>query len=241
MQKWHYLKLGSIFELMSFFLIRVFMYKCFIGLTLLLATFFGFASQKETITVIAVEYPPYTSEHMPDNGVTFKLLKDYSKQYFERDIQPLFLPPARAQAVMQSGNWCLSFIPPVDSSNVIPISDAEIILSFFRFKTEGEFKWQSLSELKGQTVAMLRTLGQGEVAKKMTQAGMEIVRVDSLSQGMNMVLKKRVDYWFTTQNTPQALNADEAAQKNLQFAETPLMVVQPRIFYSERCKKELNL
>ena len=71
----------------------------------------------------------------------------------------------------------------------------------------------------------MRTLGQGETAKKMTQAGMEIVRVDSLSQGMNMVLKKWVDYWFTTQNTPQALNADEAAQQNLQFAETPLMVV----------------
>ncbi len=217
------------------------MSKCFLGLLFFWISLFATASQKDNISVIAVEYPPYTSEHMPDNGVTFKLLKDYSKQYFERDIQPVFLPPARAQAVMKSGNWCLSFVPPAESANVIPISDAEIILSFFRFKTEREFKWQSLSELKGQTVAMLRTLEQGEIAKKMTQAGMEIVRVDSLSQGMNMVLKKRVDYWFTTQNTPQALNADEAAQQNLQFAETPLMVVQPRIFYSERCKKELNL
>ncbi|NMP31728.1 amino acid ABC transporter substrate-binding protein [Thalassotalea sp. M1531] len=193
------------------------------------------------IDVIAIEYPPFVTSAQDNYGFTFQLLSDYAQKHFIQEVKPLFLPPARAQMVIQSGKWCLSFYPPVDIEKrfFIPLSEQKVKLSLYRLREPTEFRWNSLEELKGKKVAILRSNQHGRVAKKYLEAGMKLVPVESISQGLNMLLYKRVDYWAAAEFVLDSLIVEETIRDKLQFAQTAIHEFPIGIFYNPDCAATL--
>jgi len=68
----------------------------------------SFANAREVFEVLAVEYPPFTSDHLSDGGIAFQRLR---KAYPENRIKPHIVPPKRAYQMIQNGQWCMRFFP----------------------------------------------------------------------------------------------------------------------------------
>ena len=65
------------------------------------------------LDVVAMEYPPYTSAHMPGEGLTFIALRK-QLQHSGWRINPVFLPPARAvRQLFNDRDWLISIYPRI--------------------------------------------------------------------------------------------------------------------------------
>jgi polar amino acid transport system substrate-binding protein len=70
------------------------------------------ANTQELIRVIAVEYPPFLTSESQSFGTSFILLKQYADSHLKISYEPMFVPPGRAQYIIEHGEWCMSFYPP---------------------------------------------------------------------------------------------------------------------------------
>lgn len=176
------------------------------------------------INVVAIEYPPYTTSNHPDRGLSFEVLRQ-SLATSDFVIEEIFLPPARAAIYTQSDQgWLLSlFPPPAKSPHVqkIVYQRARIPYSLFRRHQTQPFRWDNLNELAGGSVALTRTPNNNQSLVKYRAAGLTPVFINTLDQGIQMLLESHVDYVLTTQDTGlyYAKKLDIDPQK-LQFAET---------------------
>ncbi|MBU2972107.1 hypothetical protein KO527_22475 [Pseudoalteromonas sp. C2R02] len=149
--------------------------------------------------MISIEYPPFTSNDINGYGINFKLLEKYATDNFKTPYQPLFVPPARAQKLMRTSDWCISFYPPKPNdkyAKFLPLSDEVIKLGLYRLKNYKPFEWQQLSELKNKSVALLRPSKEGPIHQQLIEAKMKLVFVETVEQGLSMLIHKRVDYAF---------------------------------------------
>lgn len=176
------------------------------------------------INVVAIEYPPYSSSAATSRGLSFETLR-HALSGSDFVIQDVFLPPARAAIYTQSDQgWLLSlFPPPAKSPHVqkIVYQRARIPYSLFRRHQTQPFRWENLNELAGGSVALTRTPNNNQSLVKYRAAGLTPVFINTLDQGIKMVLESHVDYVLTTQETGlyYAKKLDIDPQK-LQFAET---------------------
>ncbi len=113
-------------------------------------------TEKPSLSVLAVEYPPFTTSNVTDRGINFRL---FSKAVGHRfTIKPVFVPPARAEQVLRSSPWCVSFYPPKgmdDSVTFIPLSEQRVELAFYRATSSSE-RVSSLHQLANERIAVLR-------------------------------------------------------------------------------------
>jgi len=190
--------------------------------------------------VIAIEYPPYVSSKLADFGSTSLLLQVYARQHFKLPLRFVFLPPARAQRKIHRGSWCISFYPPKFNNHdaiFVPLSSEVVQLGLYRIKKNSEFTYHDLSELSGN-VAVLRSIKPSNDIKALQQAGLNIVFVESLRQGFEMMKVNRVQYVVGDNKTLQTHFSRQSSHQ-FQFATQPLKQVQVGFFYNKHCKSKL--
>jgi len=221
------------------------MKEYFLVILLSICFFISSASAaKETIDVIAIDYPPFTSKNSPDYGISFSLLSKYAKEHMQVSVLPYFLPPARAQHTITKGDWCLSFYPPStgnELSRFIPLSDDMIQLGLYRIKASSAFTWEQLSELKGKSVALLRANTRGKMHQRFIDAGLNIVYVESVEQGIMLMLKYRVDFSFGDVSALERSTLSLIDRRKIQFSDSYISKTHIGFFYNTRCKERLFL
>ncbi|PKG82112.1 hypothetical protein CXF85_14515 [Colwellia sp. 75C3] len=217
--------------------------KRIIFLLLCLLCFFVFsADERLNVDVIAVDYPPYTSSKLTGDGSSFILLSKYAQSNFSVSLTPFFLPPARANRVIKDGYWCLSFYPPREGNKVarfVSLSDNVVSMGFYRLRKKEGFHWTELKELKGKIVALLRPDVIGKMHQNILDAGLQMVYVESIEQGLQLVLKNRVDYAFGDNLVLSETNLSEVQKQKLQFSESSVHEAEIGFFYNIECKDKL--
>ncbi|WP_157826702.1 hypothetical protein [Colwellia sp. 12G3] len=200
------------------------------------------ANERLKVDVIAVDYPPYTSLKLPGYGSSFSLLSQYAQSHFSVTPIPLFLPPARANRVIKDGHWCLSFYPPKKDdkyARFVSLSDSIVKIGFYRLRKNERFKWAELKELKGKIVALLRPNVIGIMHQSFLDAGMQMVYVESIEQGLQLVLKNRVDYAFGDNLVLSESGLSDDQQLRLQFSESSVHNAKIGFFYNIECEQKL--
>lgn len=208
-------------------------------LIVLLHGFFCAAKELTTeVPVIAIEYPPYTSEQLEGFGLSFVALKRQLAP-LALQMEPVFLPPPRAGKEITSGDWCFSFYPPpnsLGSHQQIMLDKKPIMLSFFRKSQQKTFSWGSLAELAGLRVALLRSYNKGGIHQELKHAGLAIFEVNDLSQGFALLAKDRVDLVFADSFGGEYQLAKLGLEKNaFQFAETALSETYLHVWVNLNC------
>lgn len=187
------------------------------------------------LEVVAIEYPPYTSEHLNGYGLAFESLNRVlgnAEKTGVFDVEPRFLPPARANLMISQGGWAASFYPPLESEPHyyrLVLDNKSIELGLFRIRVpraqdKSVAAWPLLSEMTGR-VAVGRqadpaTLG---LMSAMKYSDIELIAVDSLEQGFQLLAKGRVDYVFS-EKVAGYLFADLLNDKrlDLEFSDQPI-------------------
>ncbi|GGO64693.1 hypothetical protein [Bowmanella pacifica] len=181
-------------------------------------------AQHQTFEVLAVEYPPFTTPAHPKGGLAFELLENANQDV---TWKPLFVPPRRAYAIIDSGHWCASFYPSHKPQTHISIelSDQPIKIGLVRQKQPGKFSWADLNEFTGKSVALLRTKDSSAFVQQFQQAGLRPVFVESVQAGLQMVLLNRVDMAMLDDTSFAALSQSDKAKLQISakwLLETPI-------------------
>jgi len=205
-----------------------------IMLAALIAFFFIYPhhSVARGIAVLAVDYPPFTSPSSANNGVAFTLLQQRTTNTSIHWV-PRYAPPARIAQLIKDDKWCASFYPVNDDieSEKIELSKSLVTVGLVRMASNAQsFEWEDLSELSGHSVALLRTSHESDFYTQFLDAGLEIVEVESVQAGVDMVLKARVDFSMTD-NISIELNQ----YPTLQFSRTPLLTTAITLFTNPSC------
>lgn len=176
---------------------------------LLLVYYWGLISkaaalESDYFPVLAMEYPPFTTEEHPEGGVLMAELAAKTASY-KLLPKPLFMPLLRLQRTLQEGNWCTSFAPPLNEQDYPSVSTSLEQLSFhlYRVQQKAPFQWQELKELKGREVALIRSMEGTRTTQGLLQAGITPIYVNSLAQALKMVTKMRVDYALADKHSYQ--------------------------------------
>ena len=195
----------------------------------------------QSVDVIALEYPPFTTAFDSTNGTAFTLLNTYASQHFSFAVKPLILPPARAQQRILSGDWCLSFYPPANRENYpfIALSEQQVKLGLFRKKQASVFQWQSLDELSGKRLGIFRALQNQGIHSIFEQ--LDLVYIETLHQGFSLLLADRVDYVFGDNAAIGSSPVYADFVEQLQFSDTVLMQVPVGVFVNPECKAVAGL
>ena len=209
--------------------VRITLILCF------LCAFYAYSSVHK-VDVIAIDYPPFTSAALSNNGLAFELLTKHLSQLSLIEFRANFLPPARAQIELTKGNWCLSFYPPAPSEFIerIAISEEKVLLGFV--SKQKQVNWQSFNFFKHKRLAMLRASITQGIQGQLKQAGAIIVSVETVEQGINLLLKGRVDFAFTDNVSFLDKQKSYKEYAQLAFAKTPLLEVQLGVYFNTRCK-----
>lgn len=203
-------------------------------------------SNSKILTVIALEYPPFTTESQADRGSSFRALQGYIlKNDLDLQVEPLFLPPARAQSKIISGNWCASFYPPPDivsdRGTFVQLSDTIVSLGLYRRRKPEPFVWNDLSELGGGKVALLRSKVEGSFLQQFLNAGLIVEFVGDVSIGLKMLSKGRVDYAFGDSDALNVISLPKEMRDGLQFSSSHIIDVQVGIFLNPICIEAIDI
>lgn len=195
--------------------------------------------QSDVINVIAIEYPPLLGEGLENYGIIFELLSSYANDHFKIRIKPLFLPPARAKQNMTNGHWCLSTYP-ADSNDIdayfVRLLDKTIKIGLYRKRRAGNtapFRWNSLSELGGSSIAILRTNVQSPYIESLMRAGIKPVYVETRHQAFQMLLGDRVDYAQGDNLTLDAM--PDISASAVEFSDTVMFETESGFYYRKSC------
>lgn len=200
------------------------------------------ATNRAQVDVISVEYPPYTSKHMDGYGDVIRLMSAYAKEHLKVDIKPRFLPPARADKEIQDGYWCLSTYPPKQNykgAKFVPLSDERVGLTLIRVTRNEAFEWEDLSVYEGKYVALLRSKTQTVLQSKMVEAGLRLVYVGTMEQGLSMLLKQRVDFVLGDQKTITESTVAQLNKDKLQISTSTLHEAGVGFYYNTKCQTKL--
>lgn len=202
------------------------------------------SATSDTVDVLAMDYPPFTAEADAEVGPLFSLLREYAREHMpSKQIRAVFVPPARASLLLSKGEYCLSFYPPVEHQEefeFIKLSDETVRLGFIRKRQSGPFVWQDLSELQGKSSAMLRPNKSGKVLKMVLEAGMDVVHVETIIQGLMMLDKGRVDYAFGDNTTLSRLSEAAGISKDeYQFSQSSLFETIVGVNLRRSCRDDL--
>lgn len=196
------------------------------------------ANQTTTIDVVAVEYPPFTTLLDRNGGIAFQLLHEHAISDHIK-WRPYFLPPARAAATIETKDWCASFFPPVErsTSSAVVLSESEVHIGLIRKKQQQPFSWESLDDLAGKTVALLRNNQGSNFYNQFVQAGLTIIHVENIEAGMQMVLRGRAEMAMSDNITFNSLEKYNRSQ--VQFSKNYLVSTPITLYINNNC--DLNI
>ncbi|QOL26332.1 transporter substrate-binding domain-containing protein [Thalassotalea sp. LPB0316] len=205
---------------------RIIIFSCLFSYHLAAETF--------SLEVVAVEYPPFTTLNNKSGGIAFELLESRLANSHVT-ASPLFLPPARAARYLSEGPWCASFYPIRNTNDYksFALSQEKVKIGLVRLKQQGDFAWTALEQLKGQTVALLRTSDNSTFLQEFENAGIEVAFAESPQAIVMMVLLSRVDLGLADSWSFESLEAENKAK--LQFSTTSLFETPITLHVHDRC------
>ncbi|MDD8060900.1 MULTISPECIES: hypothetical protein [Shewanella] len=182
-----------------------------------------FASPAQDIDVIAFEYPPYLTQHSADQGEAVVLLRR-AFAYSALIPQVSFINSRAGQNHLANNEWCLSFLPPQKPTKQhlqIILDDTTIPLTLFRLAEPQVFIG---NELADKVIAHLPIAVDDRKIRSFTGSGATLKLVDTIEQGVSLLLAQQVDYIYSDQ---EAINA---ASQTLNF---PAILLQDSamVFY----------
>lgn len=193
----------------------------------------------ETIKVVAIEYPPFLGSDLVGYGISFAAIQRYADAHFKVRIVPDFVPPARAKRRALGEDWCISAYPadPSDSgAYFVKLLEDTIEIGLYRKRRPANlapFRWDNLSELRGSTVAILRSNVEGEFHRLLRRSGIEPIFVETPSQGFQMLLNDRIDY---AQGDSLSLSTmPEVDPRDVEFSESYMFEVESGFHYRLSC------
>ena len=193
----------------------------------------------ESFEVVAIEYPPFTTITEQAGGIAFELLENRQAAK-NLALKPLFLPPARAARYLRENEWCSTFYPPPENDDFIKyqLSEKNVHVGLLRLKQTDDFTWTSLSQLKGQSAAILRTSVDSEFTQRFTDAGIEVTFAESPQAIIIMVLLSRVDFGLADSWSFERLESESKAK--LQFSKTSLIELPVTLYVHNRCVDRIS-
>lgn len=194
---------------------------------------------QESVDVLAVEFPPYTTSSMSGHGIAFEKLRSHPAMTGV-DVNAQFSPPTRLGKRILLGDWCLSFYPPRDKNNPTLkkwiLSNEEIRLGFYRLNQQGEFKWDNLSELDGKSIALLSSYSKKGLSGLLYSNGLDVHEVNSLEQGFDLLVKSRVDLVFSDRYSGEFIARKNGYEvENLEFSMSALAIEQFHVWVNLEC------
>jgi hypothetical protein len=197
-----------------------------------------------TIDVISVAYPPYTSPERADDGLVFRTLRSWlASRNLAIEIRALFLPPARAQHLIETTDWCMALYPPSEN---IPhvfrrIGNSTVGVGLARIKSSERFAWDGVDYFTGSRIAMLRTNSVTEYWKPFQDAGVEIVFVEDMDQALNMVLQGFADYAAVDSGGLEAFTRSRPqGDPELEISNQTVEEYPVGVYLSSRCRDILG-
>lgn len=185
-------------------------------------------AEKQRVTVATLEFSPYVSANLPNNGWAWEVLeRAFARQGYRAELQ--IMPWARAVEMTKRGQvdalymanknpkrekWAL-FSQPVGE---------ELSVAFKHVDTDVDIN--SLADLKQYSVIGLRA---AHVVNKLRKAGVTVGTVDSLQQGIRMLFFRRVQILVTDRYAASYMLDNEFPgpyQLAIEFVDTPLDVNQ---------------
>ena len=198
----------------------------------------------QAIEVLAIEYPPFTTEKDPTGGISFIRLNSYADTLTPRRVfTPVFVPPARAEHLFTKGHYCLAFFPPrsnQDQFDFFPLSEQKVHLGLIRKRQDDTFAWQHFSDLNNKSVAMLRSTVKSPLLLELEGGGVSLVHVDSILQGLRMLISGNVDYAFGDAISLDYHHRHSGIDANkLQLSSSALLEAQIGFHYKKSCYRLL--
>lgn len=202
------------------------------------------ANSFERIDILAVEYPPFTSKHAPGKGISFKKFQAHVGSTFNQHTYvPVFVPPGRAEKLLANGLYCLSFFPPrshLEEYKFYALKEPDIELVLVKQAANTPFEWDELSELSGNSVAVLRTEGKGLRHQTMIKSGLKPILVESVKQGLMMLKADRVDFVFGARSTLELVIKENQFDSRLyQISTSYLSRVALGFYYRVGCEEKI--
>ena len=200
----------------------------------------------QRIEVLGIEYPPFFTEAEEHGGICYVLLRDYlSNLGLDYKVIPKFVPPARAEVLLNNGRYCLSFYPPRENREKFgfqTLGSGKVALGLIRMRQEAPFEWASLSQFGGSTVGVLRSNKASPLVQELRDAGAEIVYFDSMLQGIKQLKAGRTDYTFGDQaSLDYHVNQAGMNGSDFQMSDTVLFEAEIGFFFRKECKELLGL
>lgn len=197
-----------------------------------------------SIEVIAVEYPPFTSSQMYNDGLVFELLRDYYPLPESWQYKSYFVPPARAQHIVEQNAWCISIYPPAalsDHIKFVALGGQEVKLGFAVHTNTALEQWKSVPSLEGKVVALLRAKTPTEVERMLEEKKATVLYLENVEQGVDMLYRHRVDLAFIDHITFAQLRKSHEDWHDIGFADDILRSVPVGVFYNSQCEHRLML
>ncbi|CCQ12542.1 hypothetical protein PALB_34810 [Pseudoalteromonas luteoviolacea B = ATCC 29581] len=197
------------------------------------------ANATKYLDVIAVEYPPFTSQSLNADGILFEMLQEQYSLPIGWSYRSYFLPPARAQQLVESNDWCLSFYPPQGINELIdflPLGREFVTLGFIVLKGSELDTWQMLPSLAGRSVTLLRNSIETPTYHQLVEANATVVFVEKTEQGIELLAKGRVDMAFSDDYSFHALQKTNADWANLTFASSILRRASVGVYINRACE-----
>ena len=162
---------------------------------LLLVTTCAKATEKPVVLVLLVEYPPYLSQQMEGGGILFGYL-DSVLQHEDWQVRYLYQPVARVVKDIEGHNWLIATYNKVSAEHhellTLEKDVPGVILVRRREKTPFLIK-EEIIDSKAQ-LAWLNGMDDLGLLKEAGLDEVERVNVNSIDQGMKMLVNNRVDY-----------------------------------------------
>jgi polar amino acid transport system substrate-binding protein len=197
-----------------------------------------------SIDVITVEYPPFASRFMQNEGLVFELLRDHYPLPPVWSYSSYFVPPARAQHMVENESWCISLYPPrkpSDHVKFIALGGEEVKLGFAVHINSVLNKWQSAQSLEGKVVALLRSKTPSEAQLLFEEKKADILYVEQVEQGVEMLYRHRVDMAFVDHITFKQMRKEHEDWHDIEFSDDILRSVPVGVFYNSQCPHRVML
>lgn len=198
----------------------------------------------EDIEVLAVEYPPFTTETDIEGGLCFHYLNEFSETFLNgKQFSRVFVPPARAEALLSDNQFCMAFYPPKKNQELysfMPLKDEKVKLGLIRGKQKNEFSWQNLSELKGKRIAVLRSNLKSPLIKSLETNNIHLEYVEQIAQGLAMLDRDHVDFVFGDNASLEHITEKNGkSAEAYQFSKTAFMEAQIGFHYKKDCAEKI--
>jgi len=173
-----------------------------------------------------------------ENGYAFQQLRQ-RLQGSNIQVQPEILPLTRLELVLKNKHWCASFIPFSGEDKHYQsflFSDVPFALSLVRLRQNQPFTWNSLMDLAGLKLAVIRSR-DARFVKRMIENGVEIVYTNTSEQSFRMLFRKRIDLVLSDRQSSDYYQAKFGYKNNqLQMSESSVIEVDNGISFNLNCK-----